>query len=68
MGISGKGVTTSMNIIIRRRLNNKQKGRTTNSDIFPQYFMKVIESFKDLTHLCQRKKWVKSEPTESYIS
>ena len=67
VGRSGKGLTNSMNIRTRRRLNKKQNSRTSITDISSQYFMKLLEEFKYLPYLCYRKKLVKSEPTEAYF-
>ena len=64
---SGEGLTTSLTIMTRSKSNNKEKSRTSNNDVVPQYFMKLLDEFKDLTHLGYRKKQVKNEPTEAYL-
>ena len=57
---------TSLTVSARRRSKNKQKARTDISDIFPKYFIKLLEAFTDLPCLRYREKQVKSEPSESY--
>ena len=68
MVISNKGLATSLNISIIRSSKNKQNTRTSITDIVPQDFMKLLEEFKDLPYLGYRKKQVKSEPMEAYLS
>ena len=54
-----KGMTTYMTIRNRSRLNKKHKARNANTEVFPQYFMKIIEDFKDITYLVYRRRQVK---------
>ena len=51
----------------RRSPNNKQNTRTDNATIVTQYFMKLLEDFKDFPYLSYRKIQVKNEPTEAYL-
>ena len=66
--ISGKMLNTSLTLRTIRSSKNKQKARTIITDIFPQYFMKLLEEFKDLIYIGYRNKQVKKEPTESFSS
>ena len=45
--LSGKGMTNYLALRTRLRLNNKQKLSNDITDIVPQYFIKLLEEFKD---------------------
>ena len=64
MGRSGKGLSTSLTLRNRRSSNKKQNTSTANADVLPQYFMKILEEFKDLPYLGYRKRQNKNDPTE----
>ena len=55
---SGKGMTTYMTIRNSRRSINKKNARTANTVIVIQYFMKLLEEFKDFPYLGYSKRQV----------
>ena len=65
--ISGQGVTNYRTLSNRSRFNKKNNSRTAITSIFSQYFMKLLEEFRDLRYLRYREKQVKSEATEDYL-
>ena len=64
MGRSGKGLTTSLTPKTKIT-DKKQKSRTAITDITHQEFIKLFKKFKNLPHLCYKKKQVHNEPTEA---
>ena len=44
---------------VQEEVNKKQKASTANTDIFPQYFMKLLEDFNYLPCLSYKKRQVK---------
>ena len=64
MRISGKGMTTYLNLRIKRP-NNKQNARTAITSIINQYFRKFLKEFKNSTYMGYKKKQVHNEPTKS---
>ena len=50
MGISGKGVTTSLDLSTKTP-NKKQKSRNAITDITLQYFRKLLKKFKSSPYL-----------------
>ena len=66
MGISGKGLNTSMTIRTKRP-DKKQKRKTTINIINNQYFRKLLKEFKNSPYLGHKKKKVHNEPTEAYF-
>ena len=68
MGRSGKGMSTSLMLRTRSRLTKKDKARTSNNEVSTQYFMRIIEEFKDILSLWYRKIQVKNYSTEAYFS
>ena len=67
MGISGKGVNTSMTLRTRRRSNNIQKSRTVTTDVSLQKVVDILEEFKDLPHTGYRRKKSKINPLKLNI-
>ena len=63
----GKGVTISLTLKTSRISINKINARTANTDIVPQYFMMLLQEFKDLPYLGYRNRKVKKEPAGSYF-
>ena len=68
MGRSGKGMSTSLMLRTRSRSTKKHKARTSNNEVSTQYFMRIIEEFKDILSLWYRKIQVKNYSTEAYFS
>ena len=52
----GKGLTLSLTISTKRRLNKKQKASISINEITPQDFSKLLNKFINLNHLCYKKK------------
>ena len=67
MGISGNRVANSFTLSTRRRSNKKHKAVTENTDVVPQYFMRILEEFKDVPSLRYSKRQVKNDPNEAYF-
>ena len=67
MGRSGKGMTTYLNLRMRRISNKKHKTRTTNTEVVYQYFMKILDDFEDITSLRYTKRHIKNDRTEAYL-
>ena len=60
-------MNTSLDISNIMRLKNKHKENTSNNEVVPKYFMKIIEEFKDIHFIRYRKSQVKNYPTETYF-
>ena len=58
---------TSMTFSTIRRLNKKYKESTDNTKVSPQYFMRILEEFKDVPSLRYSKRQVKNDPNEAYF-
>ena len=58
---SGKGLTTSLTLRIKRRPKKRKNSRSTITENFLQDFMKLLEEFKDLPYIGYRKKQVMGE-------
>ena len=59
-------MTTSLTIRTKGP-KNKQKARTTITDITNQYSRKLTKEFKNTPYLGYNRKQVHNEPTESYL-
>ena len=66
MGISGKGLTTSLDISTKSS-NNKQKARFAITDIANQDFRKLLKKFNNLPYIGYKSKQVHNEPSEAYL-
>ena len=64
MGISGKGLTTSL-ILSTKSQNKKQKVRISITDITNQYFRKLLWEFNNSTYLDHKNKQFHNEPTDA---
>ena len=62
-----KGVTNSLEFSTSRSSNKKQKSMTSNTDVVPHDFMKLLKEIKILPCLRYRKRYVKNEHTEAYL-
>ena len=62
-----KRMTTYMTIRTRIRPNKKHKERNANTEVVPQYFMKILKEFKDIPYLVYWRRQVKNYPTEAYF-
>ena len=67
VGISGKGVTTSLTLRTTRSSNNKNEAILSIADILLQCFMELLEEFRYLSYLNYRNKQFKNELTEAYL-
>ena len=66
MVISGKGLTTSPTLRTKSP-NNKQKARTSITEITNQDFRKFLKEFKNSPYLGYKNKQVHNQPTEAYF-
>ena len=66
MGRSDNGMITSLTFKTKIP-NNKQKTRTSITDITNQYFQNLIKEFNNSPYLGYKKKQVHNEPTEAYL-
>ena len=62
-----KRMTTYMTIRTRIRPNKKHKERNANTEVVPQYSMKILEEFKDIHYLLYMRIQVRNYPTEVYF-
>ena len=59
VGISVKGINTSLNLRTRRSSTKKKNTRTDITDIVTQYFVKLLDEFKYVPYFCYSKKHIK---------
>ena len=66
VGWSDKSLTTSLTIRIKRKSNNKEKSSIASTDVALQYFVDILEEFKDVHYPWYKRKQAKNQPTEAY--
>ena len=49
VGISGKGLTTFLKHMPRVRSKKKHTVRNANTEVFPQYSVRILENYKDIS-------------------